>query len=338
MRTLGDLKLVTEAAAPHHTGAYAAAWMEDLASSAMPVAENGLLLGIVARADAHAHPSRTVAELLQPLALALESDLDLKEAARRMAEASAPAAGVVREGQMLGLASMAQVIAELSVSRDALTGLPWSDLLRNWGAARLQHGQEITLLLFDLDSFGRYNKQYGHVVGDRVLQAFVAAVEPLLDPGQDVFVRYGGDEFVFCTVRPRAAAEQVMAALTGMKLAVDGVEEAVTFSIGISGGKRTAERTATHYAATLDNLINLASKDCLARKAVAANPSEDLRRAEAKAGVDAGSLGQLVYTWHEGKRAVKVLAKDGRELASADLGDSLEDGLAEALRRARMAG
>jgi hypothetical protein len=37
--------------------------------------------------------------------------------------------------------------------------------------------------------------------------------------------------------------------------------------MGIAGGRRTGERESVHYAATIDGLINLASKDCLARKA-----------------------------------------------------------------------
>jgi hypothetical protein len=40
----------------------------------------------------------------------------------------------------------------------------------------------------------------------------------------------------------------------------------VTFSVGLYGGRRSKERENTHYAATLDNLINLASRDCTRSK------------------------------------------------------------------------
>ena len=43
-------------------------------------------------------------------------------------------------------------------------------------------------------------------------------------------------------------------------------EEGVDFTIGMHGGKRSKERESIHFAATLDNLINLASKDCIAQK------------------------------------------------------------------------
>jgi RNA-splicing ligase RtcB len=36
--------------------------------------------------------------------------------------------------------------------------------------------------------------------------------------------------------------------------------------VGLFGGKRTKERENDHYESTLDNLINLASKDCLEKK------------------------------------------------------------------------
>jgi hypothetical protein len=46
----------------------------------------------------------------------------------------------------------------------------------------------------------------------------------------------------------------------------EGVPGRVSVSHGISGGKRTKEREAVHFAATLDNLINLASQACMSAK------------------------------------------------------------------------
>jgi hypothetical protein len=42
--------------------------------------------------------------------------------------------------------------------------------------------------------------------------------------------------------------------------------EPIGFTVGTCGGRRSIERENIHYAATLDNLINLASKDCSRRK------------------------------------------------------------------------
>ena len=46
----------------------------------------------------------------------------------------------------------------------------------------------------------------------------------------------------------------------------DKIPGIVTASFGLYGGKRTEEREDVHYNATLDNLINLASKACTTAK------------------------------------------------------------------------
>jgi hypothetical protein len=44
------------------------------------------------------------------------------------------------------------------------------------------------------------------------------------------------------------------------------VPEGITATYGISGGRRTKERDEIHYSATVDGLINVASRDCTSRK------------------------------------------------------------------------
>jgi diguanylate cyclase (GGDEF)-like protein len=50
-------------------------------------------------------------------------------------------------------------------------------------------------ILFDLDHFGRVNKQYGHQVGDRVLRLFADTLRARAR-ASDLVARYGGEEFV----------------------------------------------------------------------------------------------------------------------------------------------
>jgi diguanylate cyclase (GGDEF)-like protein len=49
-------------------------------------------------------------------------------------------------------------------------------------------------LLFDIDRFKNVNDTYGHTAGDQVLLDITARVKRLLGEN-DLFVRYGGDEF-----------------------------------------------------------------------------------------------------------------------------------------------
>jgi len=52
----------------------------------------------------------------------------------------------------------------------------------------------VTLLLFDIDDFKRYNDTFGHATGDRILRE-VAEMMRKITRAQDIVARIGGDEF-----------------------------------------------------------------------------------------------------------------------------------------------
>ncbi|HPP76455.1 MAG TPA: CBS domain-containing protein, partial [Armatimonadota bacterium] len=70
---------------------------------------------------------------------------------------------VVDAGKLVGIVSRSDVVGELGQSYDTLTGLPWQDAFREWSINALDRGMEISVILIDLDLFGRFNKRYGHV-------------------------------------------------------------------------------------------------------------------------------------------------------------------------------
>ena len=55
--------------------------------------------------------------------------------------------------------------------------------------------EPLSICVIDLDLFKRYNDEFDHLTGDRVLQAFAQAAQDGLR-STDVFGRYGGEEFV----------------------------------------------------------------------------------------------------------------------------------------------
>lgn len=95
-------------------------------------------------------------------------------------------------------------------------------------------------MIMDIDDFKGVNDNHGHLVGDRLLQAFVQRVQAQLRPS-DTFARFGGDEFTLLMeeVADRddaaATAERILNALSP-PIMVESKEFLVNTSIGIALG------------------------------------------------------------------------------------------------------
>lgn len=55
---------------------------------------------------------------------------------------------------------------------------------------------ELSLIIFDIDHFKKYNDIYGHVVGDEVLRQVAMIIRQVAAPYEVLLARYGGEEFV----------------------------------------------------------------------------------------------------------------------------------------------
>ena len=214
---------------------------------------------------------KTVAALMNAAPTALNSEITLREAAEIMMRESSEFLPVLdRQNALLGVVSSSDLLAELRHPADPLTDLAWSDTLREWAADKMERGHEITILFYDVNDFGKFNKVYGHVVGDTVLQNIASVMRQFCKPETESLCRYGGDEFCIATTRrideAEDLAERIARGCEALRLA-DTQDQPIRITYGIRGGRRTREREQIHYAATLNNLINLASQDCMARKA-----------------------------------------------------------------------
>jgi|RhiMethySRZTD1v2_1073278.scaffolds.fasta_scaffold10177_6 diguanylate cyclase (GGDEF)-like protein len=106
--------------------------------------------------------------------------------------------------RMSGLVSQVQDQAaqlDALAHNDALTGVPnrraWDlELARHLANAR-RSGTPVVVALLDLDHFKRFNDQYGHQAGDRLLKEASAAWKAQLR-SDDLLARYGGEEFGVC--------------------------------------------------------------------------------------------------------------------------------------------
>ena len=267
MRTLRDINLNRLTVAPETSVSAALLAMQNAGQAAAAVIEDDKLKGIITiEACVLSDSESEVREAMRGATDSFQLTEPIRQAAKNFVRHQADFLAVYDGKEFAGLLSALMLITELGRSWDPLTGLSWSDRLRDWGVQHLEAGQEITILFFDLNDFGLYNKKYGHTVGDAVIRGFATLLNRTIDPNRDILVRYGGDEFAIGTTRDRASAIAMLGNLKSKEFSVPGVKAPVSFSYGVSGGKRTQEPSRDHVAATLDNLINLASKDCIKNK------------------------------------------------------------------------
>jgi diguanylate cyclase (GGDEF)-like protein len=100
---------------------------------------------------------------------------------------------------------------ELTANRDSLTGLGTKRFL-NVKLGELIHrsGQShepLSLLIFDIDHFKRFNDTHGHLAGDECLKKVAALVREQVR-ADDIPARYGGEEFV--VVLPNTVKEDAL--------------------------------------------------------------------------------------------------------------------------------
>jgi diguanylate cyclase (GGDEF)-like protein len=127
--------------------------------------------------------------------------------------------------------------------RDALTGVHnrgylEESLAREEARAR-RNGTPLGVMMIDIDHFKRINDTYGHPAGDAVLRA-VGQYVMSLTRGEDIFCRYGGEEFVLIMIDTTARAvweraEALRAGVQELAIEHDGrTIGPITLSIGVA--------------------------------------------------------------------------------------------------------
>ncbi|MGA7813387.1 diguanylate cyclase [Caballeronia sp.] len=138
--------------------------------------------------------------------------------------------------------------------RDGLTGIAnrrYFELrLRDEFARWQRYGGEMSMLLFDLDHFKAINDKFGHLVGDTVLRVMAERVAKAVR-AQDLFGRFGGEEFVLllpCTALAEAmvVAEKVRIAICQTPIDVNGTPVPVSASVG--GASARLDITSSYEA------------------------------------------------------------------------------------------
>jgi diguanylate cyclase (GGDEF)-like protein len=139
---------------------------------------------------------------------------------------------------------------------DSLTGLfnrrAVTEHLTRAAARARRSGEPMSVLMIDLDRFKETNDHYGHRAGDQVLCAVANCMRDVLR-GEDIYGRWGGDEFV--VLLPTATERDAQAAATRLRNSAAGVDlndvglpNGIPMSIGIATSTRTTSNEIIHAA------------------------------------------------------------------------------------------
>jgi diguanylate cyclase (GGDEF)-like protein len=133
---------------------------------------------------------------------------------------------------------------------DGLTGaynrLYFNDRFQEEFKNAQSKGHDLSILIFDIDHFKKFNDTYGHLFGDLVLKTLSGYIKKTLRK-EDVFARYGGEEFVILMPytsleQAREKAEDLRIGVSQLSITDRVVSASVTISIGVSTFPETAGR------------------------------------------------------------------------------------------------
>ncbi len=123
--------------------------------------------------------------------------------------------------------------------KDQLTGINnrrlFDTIIDNEIDMSEKSNKPLSMILLDLDNFKVVNDTYGHLVGDEILKQSAQTVSSIIRKS-DIFVRYGGEEFVILMSQTSEdgavlLAEKIRAALEEKKFTVAGRQ---TASFGVA--------------------------------------------------------------------------------------------------------
>ncbi|HEX5944435.1 MAG TPA: diguanylate cyclase, partial [Anaerolineales bacterium] len=144
-------------------------------------------------------------------------------------------------GVSLERARLFQEVQSLALT-DPLTGLQNRRSLFELGRVEFARAQRLQrpfcCMMLDLDHFKQVNDQYGHVVGDQVLQEFAKRCSSSVRE-VDLVGRYGGEELIILlpeTDRPTSlqVAERLRSTIADTPIKIFDKEISVTTSIGVA--------------------------------------------------------------------------------------------------------
>jgi len=144
---------------------------------------------------------------------------------------------------------------------DGLTGLyihRYFQLRLDAALTKARRRQEpVSLILFDVDHFKKFNDTWGHQIGDKVLKQVAEITAATVREGIDLAARYGGEEFT--VIMPNTSLEGAVQLAERIRTNIEQatlVQDEKTISITISLGCAAFPE----HAVDKENLIKAADE------------------------------------------------------------------------------
>ncbi len=111
---------------------------------------------------------------------------------------------------------------------------------REWRRAK-RLGKPLSLVMFDVDYFKKFNDFYGHIKGDDCLRRIAHLLEAMIHRPGDSAARYGGEEFAIILPETEATGAAIVAErvrqgveLLDIRHEASAVAKHVTISVGVA--------------------------------------------------------------------------------------------------------
>jgi diguanylate cyclase (GGDEF)-like protein len=153
-----------------------------------------------------------------------------------------------------------------------------------------RQGNELCLLMMDLDKFKRFNDTFGHLSGDAALIHITKIVQEI-QRKTDIFARFGGEEFVLVLPQTpftggKIIAEKLRAEIASRRDPAPNTSEPITISIGLATLTQMDTIKEPSSEVVLRNLISRADSALYDAKKAGGNcvcyyiPTEETLKAE----------------------------------------------------------